>query len=887
MKSVREIMGPPQGDYKGVVNFRGILVGLEVVDGDKNPSSGQKLVGFSYGDIPKRKGVDGDPIDVILGSDWQSDKVFVLQDAHGSDSDSPKEPKQYGEDKVALGFPTEKEAIKAWTAYYQGDNRAIVGCIETTVDAIRERTSNGDEDGIPWMNDTVTKSIWMAKSNKPPAGFMAFGSKKGGYRKRKSSGGWLYWYPTEDKAHHTLDWEPDPKKGLGVDSIEAGAFIHVGGRKGLFVWTPDHAETDEKHTWVTPYDAAHKRAGGTPERVAKQSIQPMRSFDLAERKAEKKRKKKKAIARPRKRTQPRAKPPVRAKPPIVVGTPAKDQPPVPKDLEGVPIGAEARRAAVYADSQAAEGTFLHKLENGEYMLAVYKDNHQAQNRREWAVFVPQADQAGMLQEFGAMIHAAARDVAKSHRIAMFNDGGETAEFEEVKSGAILGFVLSLRAFAGGQPFALKANDYCRVYATKAARETLTGGSAAIPHRQMQLVHGFIAARSRASQKTDSPTQEAIARSWYLPKRLTFTGANSGLGVYSDGDKVIDQAHEQVPNEPWQVKGPDGTEHGKVYPGKLQLIGEMERITAGDRVADSEWMNQNEGSLLPVGGDSTLPQGTQHHLRAELETILAKMPSSQAETLTVLFGLEREGLAGDTPQAESRRQSKSRTGLMSDYDLAVELGLALPKDSDRTVQRKGERARSAATATYKEIANQLGAESANRVKRWTAARSHVPKVKSVGGFSYNDLKERFGSDDRVQMFMAGQRAGEQERVGKLLDKEKAGKLSKKQSETLREWFYTRRREERQRQFEAHSKTHTVDPSLVHDTGPQRGTDPASSWLYAEEILTNHLQNMLHPKNRSKVGREKGTSRVMSEERFLRFMGREGRRKAAETQGDSNE
>ena len=150
-----------------------------------------------------------------------------------------------------------------------------------------------------------------------------------------------------------------------------------------------------------------------------------------------------------------------------------------------------------------------------------------------------------------------------------------------------------------------------------------------------------------------------------------------------------------------------------------------------------------------------------------------------------------------------------------------------------------------------------------------------------------LAKKYGTDERVYMFQAAQRAGEAKRVGALLEKEKAGKLSKKQSDQLRTWYYQQRREERQKKFQLYTQTYSVSPDKVKDVGPQTGTDPSSDYLYTAEIMNGYMQSLLHPNtNLKSLARGKGESRVMSEERFLRFMGRTGRaRSEAQQEGDN--
>jgi hypothetical protein len=205
--ATERMMAPaPKGSgYRGIINFQGIPVGIEVPEGGVNPHSG-KRVSVSYGDIPGTKGVDGDPVDVLLGSSYSSQSVFVLQDAHASDSDSPGEPKQYGEDKVALGFASEEDARAAWADYYAGDNRAIVGCLVTTVRAIREHlVENTENRGMPFevcgggnrFAEMTVKSLF-----------------KGGPYIGKRGGKWA-------DSEHTIPWKEEGTKKQKAKQVDS------------------------------------------------------------------------------------------------------------------------------------------------------------------------------------------------------------------------------------------------------------------------------------------------------------------------------------------------------------------------------------------------------------------------------------------------------------------------------------------------------------------------------------------------------------------------------------------------------------------------------------------------------------------------------------------
>ena len=197
---VETLMGPalPGSSYEGVVNYHGILVGIEHAAGDENPWSGRKTKA-AYGEIPGTMNIDGDPVDVLLGDNWDSEKVFVLQqrvpagqnEHDRSDTEANGGGPQYDEDKVVLGAGTEMEARDLFQDYYRGAGREVGGVLIFGVDEFRDRLSSHGGDGLP---------ISKADGGGAPDGFVEFGSKKGGKRKRRGSG-YEYWYPSKGEAH--------------------------------------------------------------------------------------------------------------------------------------------------------------------------------------------------------------------------------------------------------------------------------------------------------------------------------------------------------------------------------------------------------------------------------------------------------------------------------------------------------------------------------------------------------------------------------------------------------------------------------------------------------------------------------------------------------------
>src|SRR3990172_7006366 len=252
--------------------------------------------------------------------------------------------------------------------------------------------------GIKLMN--IQKSGFsLRKAVKPPSGFAPIPkSRHGGFHRKSPTGsGWLYWYASQHHAKKGHDWVADTAKGGGVRGVEAGHFVAVSGRSGLYVWTPDAGASDPtgKSTWVTAYDNQHDAAHGTPVRVLVRDVTAMKSVERKKTPPPPaplpivQNKYSDTIPRTKKKTRTATDP----KPPK-----PGEQKPKPPMTEGVP---QIPMTPVFAGSKAKIGSFLHKLENGAYPLTPIKDDHYGTSQRtsaglgRYAVWVPKEDQAGV------------------------------------------------------------------------------------------------------------------------------------------------------------------------------------------------------------------------------------------------------------------------------------------------------------------------------------------------------------------------------------------------------------------------------------------------------------------------------------------------------------
>lgn len=101
----------------GKIDFQGIPIEIENKTGtyrnwkNKHSESGKTLMRYHYGRVPKTKTTDGDMIDVYIGPNKESNKVFVIN------QNDPKTNK-FDEPKTMLGFDSSKEAKKAYLMHY-------------------------------------------------------------------------------------------------------------------------------------------------------------------------------------------------------------------------------------------------------------------------------------------------------------------------------------------------------------------------------------------------------------------------------------------------------------------------------------------------------------------------------------------------------------------------------------------------------------------------------------------------------------------------------------------------------------------------------------------------------------------------------------------------
>lgn len=128
------------------ITFQDLPISVENPAGGKREwkdentgEEGYTVMEYPYGYVRGTLGVDGDEVDVFLGPNKYSDKVFVItQNKKPEDDDGSKPWVETDEQKVMLGFDSAQAAQDAYLRQYD-DTRFFGRMIELTMDAFKDR----------------------------------------------------------------------------------------------------------------------------------------------------------------------------------------------------------------------------------------------------------------------------------------------------------------------------------------------------------------------------------------------------------------------------------------------------------------------------------------------------------------------------------------------------------------------------------------------------------------------------------------------------------------------------------------------------------------------------------------------------------------------------
>lgn len=140
------------GNYKkGHVKYQGLDITIENPIGSERSGTGPDGKSWSvempadYGYIKRTEGADGDQVDIYLGPDMESDRVFVVDQYNLK----PKEGESgFDEHKVMLGFSNTQDAIDVYSAAFSdGRGRERIGGITSlSIDEFKKEMQAGKFD---------------------------------------------------------------------------------------------------------------------------------------------------------------------------------------------------------------------------------------------------------------------------------------------------------------------------------------------------------------------------------------------------------------------------------------------------------------------------------------------------------------------------------------------------------------------------------------------------------------------------------------------------------------------------------------------------------------------------------------------------------------------
>ena len=155
----------PAYKLQGRTEFQGLPISIENRKGSKRhwydkeeEREGVTVMKFPYGYIRGTLGMDDDAVDVYLGNEEDSDKVFVITQNKGPDF------KEIDEQKVMLGFSSKEKAKLAYLAHMDkpGFFRDIK---EMRMDEFKSKLSSLKGKLIKGSLITSTESVKMSDTN--------------------------------------------------------------------------------------------------------------------------------------------------------------------------------------------------------------------------------------------------------------------------------------------------------------------------------------------------------------------------------------------------------------------------------------------------------------------------------------------------------------------------------------------------------------------------------------------------------------------------------------------------------------------------------------------------------------------------------------------------
>lgn len=154
------------GNYKMAhVYFSGFKITIENPKGskrywkDENGKEGFNVIKNHYGYFSNSLGHDGDHIDVFLGDNQESDKIYIV--------DQNNKEGEFDESKVMLGFDSKKEAKKAYLSNFTPDWKGFRSITGVKKSFFKKWLYDGHKQQKPFADyvDVVKKQLNEAKED--------------------------------------------------------------------------------------------------------------------------------------------------------------------------------------------------------------------------------------------------------------------------------------------------------------------------------------------------------------------------------------------------------------------------------------------------------------------------------------------------------------------------------------------------------------------------------------------------------------------------------------------------------------------------------------------------------------------------------------------------
>jgi Inorganic Pyrophosphatase len=565
----------------------------------RDGTEGKTKMKLPYGYIRGVKGADGDQLDVFVGPNRSSQKVFVVNQRRENDF------RRFDEHKCMLGFDSEEEAKKAYLDHF--NSSSFLGSItEMSVERFKQWISGGKRKTEPVHKAVIQMgTAWkLLKGLRPPgSGWQGIpGGHKGGYR-RKHGADWEYWYPdgkSEQQAAEQPKRRVKPKAPFSEEQLASGNFDHAAAKWSYFSVIQGKPPIGWERGGVDPSSKHPVKEAGRPDvlyQIVERDAQPgwarIKDVDSIESRLVQH-----ELVFPV-FYNPNPKPIREAHPPIQEGTPWKPGTPIKKQTFTIK-GMRGQKLPRFPDSTAVKGTALHRIENGYFIFKVVKqfETDEDGNARRVTKKVPAVDDVTKMQllsEFDGLITNAAKKARSGFglqdRWVLGGPGGKRQNLTiiELRQAAMEGMLEAVNRYKGGTSFVRHASMIVKDYAAMHAADEFAGGIA-MPRRHQRILRGFIAAKAESARVLGhTPTADEVLPFWKLKKRDLHEGISN-----------TPQGTESVPTENYKLRASRDGEQivGEDVPGKREWAERYMSFLDGQTTAEGSEAFEETSALVP-------------------------------------------------------------------------------------------------------------------------------------------------------------------------------------------------------------------------------------------------------------------------------------------------